>query len=59
MEVAAYLADKAGSVTVIGKDPTPFANIFGIVLTKVYPKSNDVEDLNHRGSNREKDSSNA
>jgi len=31
MEVAAYLVDKAGSVTVIGRGSTPFSHAFGIL----------------------------
>lgn len=29
MEVAAYLVDKAASVTVVGRSSTPFAHVFG------------------------------
>lgn len=29
MEAAAYLVDKAGSVTVVGRSSTPFAHVFG------------------------------
>lgn len=29
MEVAAYLVDKAASVTVVGRSSTPFVHVFG------------------------------
>jgi hypothetical protein len=36
MEVAAYLVDKAASVTVVGRSSAPFIHAFGILSHYLY-----------------------